>query len=128
MLLTITSTTPPATNIGYLLHKNPVRCQEYELNFGKAYVFYPEATQKKCTAALLLDIDPISMVRGKEGSGTRGPLAQYVNDRPYVASSFLSVAIAKIFGSALGGKCKYKPELVKAPLALKTKPYNIFLY
>jgi len=121
MLLTITSTTPPATDIGYLLHKNPVRCQEYELNFGKAYVFYPEATQKKCTAALLLDIDPISMVRGKERSGTSGPLTQYVNDRPYVASSFLSVAIAKVFGSALGGKCKYKPELVQAPLILKTK-------
>ena len=121
MLLTITNSKKPATDMGYLLHKNPARCQDFKLNFGKAYVFYPEATRKKCTAALLLDIDPISMVRGKEGSRTSGPLAQYVNDRPYVASSFLSVAIAKIFGSALGGNCKHKPKLVKDRLPLTAK-------
>ncbi len=69
------------------------------LGFGHAYVFYPEAAPERCTAALLLDIDPVSMVRGKEGSRVSGPLAQYVNDRPYVASSFLSVAIAKVYGS-----------------------------
>jgi 3' terminal RNA ribose 2'-O-methyltransferase Hen1 len=121
MLLTITNLKEPATDIGFLLHKNPVRCQDLKLNFGKAYVFYPEATRKKCTAALLLDIDPISMVRGKEGSRTSGPLSQYVNDRPYVASSFLSVAITKVFGSALGGSCKHRPELVKARLPLTAK-------
>ncbi len=121
MLLTITNSKAPATNIGFLLHKNPVRCQDFKLNFGKAYVFYPEATQEKCTVALLLDIDPVSMVRGKEGSRKSGPLAQYVNDRPYVASSFLSVALAKIFGSALQGKCKRKPALVQDPLPLKAK-------
>lgn len=118
MLLTITNTKAPATDIGYLLHKNPSRCQDFRLNFGQAYVFYPEATDERCTAALLLDIDPVSMVRGKEGSRDGGPLAQYVNDRPYVASSFLSVAIANVFGSAMQGKCKQKPDLVNERLPL----------
>jgi 3' terminal RNA ribose 2'-O-methyltransferase Hen1 len=119
MLLSITNERIPATDLGYLLHKNPARCQEIGLNFGKAYVFYPEATTKTCTASLLLDIDPIGMVRGKAGSIHSGPLDQYVNDRPYVASSFLSVAIAKVFGSAMQGKCKNRPELVDATLPLK---------
>ncbi len=112
MLFTLTTTKHPATNMGYLLHKNPARCQEFELNFGKAYVFYPQATENLCTAALLMDIDPVGIVRGKPGTMNSGPLAQYVNDRPYVASSFLSVAIAKVFGSALQGACKTRPELV----------------
>jgi len=59
MLLTITSTKPPATDLGYLLHKNPNRVQSFELSFGKAHVFYPEATNARCTAALLLDVDPV---------------------------------------------------------------------
>jgi len=119
MLLSITNKKKPATDLGYLLHKNPSRCQEIGLNFGKAYVFFPEATDNKCTASLLLDIDPIGMVRGKAGSINSGPLDQYVNDRPYVASSFLSVAIAKVFGSAMQGKCKNRPELVDIALPLK---------
>jgi len=121
MLLSITNKQKPATDLGYLLHKKPSRCQEIALNFGKAYVFYPEATDFKCTASLMLDIDPIGMVRGKVGRINSGPLDQYVNDRPYVASSFMSVAIAKTFGSALQGKCNVKPELVdlKLPLAAK---------
>ncbi len=121
MLLSITNETAPASDLGYLLHKNPARCQEIGLNFGKAYVFFPEANQDKCTASLLLDIDPIGMVRGKAGSINSGPLDQYVNDRPYVASSFLSVAIAKVFGSALQGKCRNRPELVDTTLALKVR-------
>lgn len=121
MLLSITNENTPATDLGYLLHKNPSRCQEIALTFGKAYVFYPEATANSCTASLVLDIDPVTMVRGKAGSMTSGPLDQYVNDRPYVASSFLSVAIAKTFGSALQGKCKQRPELVDKELQLKAK-------
>ncbi len=121
MLLTITNTRTPATDMGWLLHKNPARCQEFELNFGKAHVFYPDATPDRCTAALLLDIDPVGIVRGKLGSGRGGPLDQYVNDRPYVSSSFLSVAIAKVYGSALSGKCGQKPELVETPLPLTAK-------
>jgi len=121
MLLSIVNEKSPATELGYLLHKNPARCQEIKLSFGKAYVFYPEATYNSCTASLLLDIDPVRMVRGKAGRAGSAPLDQYVNDRPYVASSFLSVAIAKVFGSAMQGQCKAKPELVNAVLPLRVQ-------
>lgn len=97
MLLTITNTQPPATDFGYLLHKNPAHTQSFPLTFGQAHVFYPEATLEKCTAALLLDIDPVGLVRRKRGGPTGSfALAQYVNDRPYVASSLMSVAIAQV--------------------------------
>lgn len=119
MILTITTTHEPATDLGYLLHKNPARLQEFDLPFGKAYVFYPEATTNRCTAALLLDIDPVGLVRGA-GRG-EGLLDQYVNDRPYASNSFLSVAIVRIFGSALGGRSKDRPELVAVPLPLELK-------
>ena len=99
MLLTITTTHRPATDLGYLLHKHPGRFQGYDLSFGKAHAFYPEATDDRCTACLLLDVDPVGIVRGK-GSG-EGLLDQYVNDRPYAASSFLSVAVSQVLGSAL---------------------------
>lgn len=113
MLLTITTTQSPATDLGYLLHKHPAKCQKFDLSFGCAHVFYPEADDARCTAALLLDVDPIGMVRNRRGPrGDRGTLGQYVNDRPYVASSFLSVAIAQVYGSALGGRCKDQPELI----------------
>jgi 3' terminal RNA ribose 2'-O-methyltransferase Hen1 len=121
MLLSITNTRKPATDLGFLLHKHPARCQEIELAFGKAFVFYPAADEAQCTAALLLEIDPVGMVRGKAGSIHGGPMDQYVNDRPYVASSFLSVAIAKVFGAALNGKCKQRPELVDTPLPLTVR-------
>ena len=113
MLLTISTTHSPATDLGYLLHKNPARVQAFDLSFGKAHVFYPQASEECCTAALLLDVDPVALVRGR-GSMT----TDYVNDRPYVASSFLSVAIARVFGSALGGRCRDRPELVAKPLPL----------
>src|SRR5579884_883433 len=101
MLLTITSHQPPATDLGYLLHKNPDRLHSFDLSFGQAHVFYPEAKNDCCTAALLLEIDPVGLVRKKRGPASEGGLLdQYVNDRPYVASSFLSVAIARIFASA----------------------------
>src|SRR5687768_10607635 len=103
MLLTITTTHQPATDLGYLLHKNPARPQRFALSFGEAHVVYPEASTERCTAALVLDIDPVGLVRGRRGpEGDGGLLAQYVNDRPYVASSFLSVAISEVYGSALG--------------------------
>ncbi|MFC1713935.1 3' terminal RNA ribose 2'-O-methyltransferase Hen1 [Candidatus Poribacteria bacterium] len=122
MLLTITSTNSPATDLGYLLHKHPERVQEFKLKSGKAHVFYPEAGVDRCTAALLLGIDPIGLVRGRRrSSGGSFSLQQYVNDRPYVASSFLSVAIAEVFGSALKGQCKDRPELVDTPLPLRAK-------
>jgi hypothetical protein len=100
MLLTIRTTHRPAADLGYLLHKNPARTQSFELSFGRAHVFYPELSDEACTAALLLDVDPVGLVRNRRGpSGEGGALDQYVNDRPYVASSFLSVAIAQVLRS-----------------------------
>lgn len=122
MLLTITTTHRPADDLGYLLHKNPARCQSFPLSFGAAHVFYPEVSSDRCTAALLLDVDPVGLVRQRRGpSGEGGLLDQYVNDRPYVASSFLSVAIAQVFGSALSGRCKDRPDVVSRPLPLTAR-------
>ena len=122
MLLTITSTNAQATDLGYLLHKNPSRLQSFPLSFGQAHVFYPEATSERCTAALLLDVDPVALVRNRRGpSGDGGTLDQYVNDRPYVASSFLSVAIARVLGSALAGRSKGRPELTDVQLPLEAR-------
>jgi 3' terminal RNA ribose 2'-O-methyltransferase Hen1 len=119
MLLTITNTQPPATDLGYLLHKNPGSLQSFDLSFGRAHVFYPEATDESCVAALLLDVDPVGLVRNRRGPGGEAhALEQYVNDRPYVASSFLSVAIARVFSSALAGRSKERESLVEARLPL----------
>src|SRR5262245_12975652 len=120
MLLTLTNTQPPATDLGYLLHKNPARPQSFDLSFGRAHIFYPEANDESCTAALLLDVDPVGLVCNRRGPGGEGhALEQYVNDRPYVASSFLSVAIAQVFGAALQGRSKERESLVEAQLPLK---------
>src|SRR3954471_7040751 len=114
MLLTVSTTHRPATDLGYLLYKNPARVQSFDLSFGKAHVFYPDASDERCTAALLLDVDPVGLVRNPKGPpGDRFALENYVNDRPYVASSFMSVAIAQVFGSALSGTSRDRPELVK---------------
>ena len=123
MLLTIATTWRPATDLGYLLVKNPARCQSFPLPFGQAHVFYPEAGEDRCQAALLLDLDPVGLVRRPRGanSGDGGALRQYVNDRPYVASSFLSVALARVFGSALKGNSKDRPELADTPIPLEAK-------
>ena len=119
MLLTVTTTHEPATDLGYLLHKNPARMQEEEMSFGKAFVFYPEASADRCTAALLLEVDPIGLVRGRKGpAGEGGQLQQYVNDRPYAANSFLSVAIGKLFGTAMTGRSKDRPELAGQAIPL----------
>jgi 3' terminal RNA ribose 2'-O-methyltransferase Hen1 len=119
MLLTITTTHVPATDLGYLLHKNPARVQSFPLTFGQAHVFYPEATADRCMMALLLELDPVGLVRHRRGaSGREAGLDTYVNDRPYVASSFLSVAIAEVFGSALKGRSRERPDLAERPLPL----------
>src|SRR5438552_12047461 len=122
MLLQLTTTQRPATDLGFLLHKNPARAQSFDLSFGRVHVFYPEATPERCTAALLLDVDSVGLVRGRRGpEGEGGLLQQYVNDRPYVASSFLSVAIARVFGSALKGESKERPDLAAAPIPLEAR-------
>ncbi|HAS39512.1 MAG TPA: 3' terminal RNA ribose 2'-O-methyltransferase Hen1 [Microscillaceae bacterium] len=122
MLLTISTTHSPATDLGYLLHKHPDKFQSVDLSIGKAHIFYPESAPEKTTVALLLDIDPIDMVRGSRNMAGKGfALGQYVNDRPYVASSFMSVAIAKAFSTAMNGKCNARPELTSIEMPLETK-------
>ncbi len=118
MLLTLTCRTPPARDLGYLLRKHPDRAQPFELPFGTAHVFYPIATDNDCTAALFLAVDPVTLVRGKATSSEGGLVEAYVNDRPYVASSFLSVAIARVFGGALNGRCD-RPELAGRSMQLE---------
>ncbi|GAA2411293.1 3' terminal RNA ribose 2'-O-methyltransferase Hen1 [Streptomyces glaucosporus] len=126
MFLTMTTTGSaerPATDLGYLLHKHPGRAQEFSTSHGTAHVFYPEAGQERCTAALLLEIDPVALVRRGRGRGRGGApdsaLAQYVNDRPYAASSLLAVALGAVFSSALKGQCRARPELAGRALPLR---------
>lgn len=124
MLLSITTTYQPATDLGYLLHKHPGKLQTVELAFGQAQVFYPEATEERCTACLMLDINPVAMVR-QQRHGIPALAFDYVNDRPYTANSLLSTALAKAFGSALNGRCKDRPELVNQPLPLEARVYSL---
>jgi 3' terminal RNA ribose 2'-O-methyltransferase Hen1 len=119
-LAEITTTRAPATDLGFLLHKPPDRHQSFDLSFGTAHVFYPEASAERCSACLLLDVDPVRLVRGK-GDWKGGMLDKYVNDRPYVASSFISVAISQVFGSALAGRSKEKADLVDVPIPLQAR-------
>jgi len=121
MLLTLSTTHRPATDLGHLLHKNPSRLHSFDVSFGEAHVFYPEATESRCTAALLLDIDPVALVRGKHGRPDSGTLDQYVNDRPYVLSSFLSVALRNAFGTAMSGRSKERQQLADQPIPLEAQ-------
>ncbi len=120
MLLTITTTHQPANDLGYLLHKHPERFQSFDLSFGKAHVYYPEVSAERCSACLLLDVDAVGIVRGRNADQSF-LLAQYVNDRPYAASSFMSVAIAQVFGSALQGRCKDRPALATTAISLTAR-------
>ena len=118
MLLTISTTHQPATDLGHLLHKNPAKLHTFEMSFGQAHLFYPEAASERCTAALLLDIDAVGLVRGKRGPGEGATIEQYVNDRPYVLSSFTSVALGRIFGTAMTGRSKNRQELADQKIPL----------
>ena len=107
MLLTIATTQQPATDLGFLLMKHPDNVHSVELPFGRATLFYPEASEERCTAAITLEVDPVALVRG------RGAVEdQYVNDRPYAASSLLSVALGRLLGTAMSGRSKQRQELV----------------
>ena len=120
VLLTLTSTAPTATDLGYLLFKHPGKVQTFDLPVGSAHVFYPEATDERCTVALLLEVDPIALVRGRKfGGGDAFSLGQYVNDRPYAASSMLAVALGRVFKTAMTGRCDSRPELVGQALPLQ---------
>ncbi|MGF3023257.1 3' terminal RNA ribose 2'-O-methyltransferase Hen1 [Methylobacterium aquaticum] len=116
MFLSVATTHRPATDLGFLLHKNPHRTQDLDLGFGRAVMLYPEATEARCEFVLTLDIDPIALVRGSAGG--EGLLDHYVNDRPYAASSFLSVAIGRCLGAAMGGRSKERPALAEAEIPL----------
>ncbi len=119
MLLTITTTHQPATDLGYLLHKHPGRMQSFGESVGTAHVFYAEATSDRCTAVLLLEVDPVGLVRGQKGNGQDGfSLGQYVNDRPYAASSMLAMALKDVFRTALTGRCDQRPELAASAIPL----------
>ncbi len=119
MFLSITTTHQPATDLGFLLHKHPDKIQKFNTSCGIAHVFYPESNPDKCTAVLVLDIDTVSLVRLYKFPFAS--LQQYVNDRPYTASSFMSSAIAQVYSSALNGNCKNHPELldIKMPFEVK---------
>ena len=119
MLLTIGAAIS-GTDLRYLLHKNPARLHSFPLAFGQAHVFYPKLEDHTSVAALLLDVDPVGLVRGRAQSHSEGSLDQYVNDRPYVASSFLSVAMSRVFGSAMGGRSKERQELADRPMEFTT--------
>ncbi|MEV8379057.1 3' terminal RNA ribose 2'-O-methyltransferase Hen1 [Kribbella sp. NPDC056861] len=110
----------PATDLGFLLHKNPARPQSLEVAGGTAHVIYPEATAERCTAAVLLEVDPIALVRSSKGRAAEGfTLGQYVNDRPYAASSLLAVALGKLFRTAMNGRCDARPELAATAIPLE---------
>ncbi|MCF6522684.1 3' terminal RNA ribose 2'-O-methyltransferase Hen1 [Streptomyces sp. JJ36] len=111
----------PATDLGYLLHKHPDRAQPFSTSAGTAHVFYPRADAARCTAALLLEVDPVALVRRGRGRAPDSALAQYVNDRPYAASSLLAVALGAVFRSALAGKCRQRPELPERILPLRAE-------
>ncbi|XVQ08906.1 3' terminal RNA ribose 2'-O-methyltransferase Hen1 [Spirillospora sp. CA-255316] len=122
MLLTITTTVSPASDLGFLLHKHPDKVQAFGQSYGTAHVFYPEAGEERCTAALLLDVDPVALVRTRGKSTPDFSLGQYVNDRPYSASSLLASAMANTFRTAMRGRCDARPEL-----AARTIPLEITL-
>jgi hypothetical protein len=117
MYLSVATTHQPATDLGFLLHKHPGRVHETELSFGKALVFYPEATEARCEAALVLDVDPVALVRGK-GRG-EGLIDQYVNDRPYAASSFLAVALGRTLRTAMTGTSRERQDLAEREIPLE---------
>ncbi|MFH8453825.1 3' terminal RNA ribose 2'-O-methyltransferase Hen1 [Streptomyces fungicidicus] len=128
MFLTISTTGSaerPATDLGFLLHKHPEKAQRFSTSYGTAHVLYPEADAERCTAALLLEVDAVALVRRGKGKGRGGApdaaLAQYVNDRPYAASSLLAVALSAVFSSAMRGVCNARPDLPGRPLPLRVE-------
>lgn len=119
MLLTISTTHRPATDLGYLLHKHPDRVQEFRHSFGTTTVLYPEATDERCTALLTLDVDPVRLARARRRGSPDFGLAQYVNDRPYAASSLLGAALADVLSTARSGRCVSRQELADSAIPLE---------
>jgi 3' terminal RNA ribose 2'-O-methyltransferase Hen1 len=109
----------PATDLGFLLFKHPDKAQSFTTASGTAHVFYPRADADECTAALLLEVDPIGLVRGRKNDAFT--LGQYVNDRPYAAGSMLAVALSRVFGTAMSGRCDQRPDLAESPIPLRIR-------
>ena len=107
----------PATDLGYLLGKHPGRCQTFSLSYGHAHVFYTAADAARCEAALLMDVDPVRVTRGRD----RQSAELYVNDRAYVASSLLSTTLSQVYGSALNGRCRDREDLAALPRPLTAR-------
>ncbi len=119
MLVSITCVGPNSSDLGFLLHKHPDRVRSIEVGGGRAHVFYPEVSAERTTATLLVEVDPVRLSRKVGGKRAAPNLEPYVNDRPYVASSMLSVALGKLYGTAMAGTCETKPELVDQPIQLE---------
>jgi len=121
MLLTITTTRAPATDLGYLLHKNPERLQSFPLSFGartSSTRRRPRTLHRRAAAGCRSD----RLVRRKGGPAGEGhALEQYVNDRPYVASSFLERRHRAGVRTAMTGRSKERQELAEARLPLEAK-------
>jgi 3' terminal RNA ribose 2'-O-methyltransferase Hen1 len=122
MLLAVTTTHRPATDLGFLLAEAPSRSRAFDLPFGRAAVYFPEATDDRCTAVLQVELAPAaSGGRGEEDA----PLSRYVDDRPWAASPLLSLAIARVFGSALAGRSRQRPALARSPLPLEATVVSV---
>lgn len=120
VLMTVTLTGADAPALGHLLHKHPDRVQTFQLPVGEATVFYPESTPERVTAALLLEIDPIGMVKRRLKSGEGLSLTDYVTDRTYAASSMLAVALGRVFNTALHGSQRLLPGTGRGRAAPRT--------
>lgn len=125
-LLAKTGADYSARDLGFLLHKHPDHVHTKKTSAGDATIFYPEISQERTTAVLHLEVDPIGLVRGKNQQSD-GLLAQYVNDRPYVANSFLSVAMGRSFAQTMAGKSKDRQELADQPLDFEIRVLPVAL-
>ncbi len=119
MLLTISTDHSPASDLGFLLHKNPGRLHSTDMSFGTAHVVFPEASDSRCTAAIIVEVDSVGLVRSRRGTRHAGSLFDYVSDRPYTANSYMSAAISKMFGTALSGRSKERPDLAATPISIE---------
>lgn len=59
--MSISTSHHPATDLGYLLDKNPQDVHHQPLRFGIAHVIFPVAETNQCTETMLVNIDPIAL-------------------------------------------------------------------
>ncbi|MFZ4843620.1 methyltransferase domain-containing protein [Mycetocola saprophilus] len=119
MYLSITLTGSHASGLNHLLHKHPDRVHRREKNGSTATVFTPVFEPDRATVGLLLEVDPIGLVRGQGAARDSFTLGQYVNDRPYAANSLLAVALRQSFSTAFAGNSTARADIVDIPLPLR---------